>query len=41
MHRYDERTQRIADAVFAYTRDRLALDLNGIAVSSGSACSSS
>ena len=26
MHRYDERTQRIADAVFAYTRDRLALD---------------
>ena len=26
MHRYDERTQRIADAVFAYTRERLALD---------------
>src|SRR3954468_3422343 len=26
MHRYDERTQRIADAVFAYTRDRLALE---------------
>ena len=26
MHRYDERTERIADAVFAYTRDRLALD---------------
>src|SRR6185503_587245 len=26
MHRYDERTQRLADAVFAYTRDRLALD---------------
>ena len=26
MHRYDERTERIADAVFAYMRDRLALD---------------
>jgi glutamate/tyrosine decarboxylase-like PLP-dependent enzyme len=26
MHRYDERTRRIADAVFAYTRERLALD---------------
>jgi aromatic-L-amino-acid/L-tryptophan decarboxylase len=26
MHRYDERTERIADAVFAYTRDRLALE---------------
>ncbi len=26
MHRYDERTARIADAVFAYTRDRLALE---------------
>ena len=26
MHRYDERTRRIADAVFAYMRDRLALD---------------
>ena len=26
MHRYDERTARIADAVFAYMRDRLALD---------------
>jgi aromatic-L-amino-acid/L-tryptophan decarboxylase len=26
MHRYDERTGRIADAVFAYMRDRLALD---------------
>ena len=26
MHRYDERTQRIADAVFAYMRERLALD---------------
>ena len=26
MHRYDERTQSIADAVFAYTRDRLALE---------------
>ena len=26
MHRYDDRTDRIADAVFAYMRDRLALD---------------
>ena len=26
MHRFDERTRHIADAVFAYTRDRLALD---------------
>jgi aromatic-L-amino-acid/L-tryptophan decarboxylase len=26
MHRYDERTERIADAVFAYMRDRLSLD---------------
>ena len=26
MHRYDERTQGIADAVFAYMRERLALD---------------
>ncbi|MDQ1511642.1 MAG: hypothetical protein QOG50_3486, partial [Actinomycetota bacterium] len=26
MHRYDERTRRIADAVFAYMRERLALD---------------
>jgi glutamate/tyrosine decarboxylase-like PLP-dependent enzyme len=26
MHRFDERTQRIADAVFDYMRDRLALD---------------
>jgi len=26
MHRFDERTRRIADAVFAYTRERLALD---------------
>ena len=26
MHRYDERTSRIADAVFAYMRDRLALE---------------
>lgn len=26
MHHYDERTARIADAVFAYTRERLALD---------------
>jgi glutamate/tyrosine decarboxylase-like PLP-dependent enzyme len=26
MHRFDERTERIADAVFAYTRERLALD---------------
>jgi glutamate/tyrosine decarboxylase-like PLP-dependent enzyme len=26
MHRFDERTQRMADAVFAYMRDRLALD---------------
>ena len=26
MHRYDERTARIADAVFAYTRARLALE---------------
>ena len=26
MHRYDERTERIADAVFAYMRERLALD---------------
>jgi glutamate/tyrosine decarboxylase-like PLP-dependent enzyme len=26
MHRFDERTQRTADAVFAYMRERLALD---------------
>jgi aromatic-L-amino-acid decarboxylase len=26
MHRWDERTQRIADSVFAYMRERLALD---------------
>src|ERR1700690_3200861 len=26
MHRYDERTARIADAVFAYMHERLALD---------------
>jgi glutamate/tyrosine decarboxylase-like PLP-dependent enzyme len=26
MHRFDERTQRMADAVFAYMRERLALD---------------
>src|SRR6185436_20033314 len=26
MHRYDERTRGIADAVFAYMRERLALD---------------
>ena len=26
MHRYDERTARMAEAVFAYMRDRLALD---------------
>src|ERR1700722_2537071 len=26
MHRYDERTAHIADAVFAYMRDRLALE---------------
>jgi aromatic-L-amino-acid decarboxylase len=26
MHSYDERTRRIADAVFAFTRERLALD---------------
>jgi aromatic-L-amino-acid decarboxylase len=26
MHRYDERTRRIADAVLAYTRERLELD---------------
>ncbi len=26
MHRFDERTQHIADAVFAYMRERLALD---------------
>src|SRR4051794_41926789 len=26
MHRYDERTARIADAVFAYTRARLELE---------------
>ena len=26
MHRYDERTQRIAEAVFAYMRERLSLE---------------
>src|SRR5882724_7621463 len=26
MHRFDERTRAIADAVFAYTRERLELD---------------